>query len=142
MNGAREHKSNMNKPRVDYAEKVNDKYVNIEKFVKRFVCLTNRINHKYSGLLLPVLRGGYDWDGNVKDFAVLCCADNYDSGYALVEVDSVRSITICRRLEQKFEHSTKEQQKEMLDWFTCGPTAEDLKKSWLHRQTREKERSI
>ena len=47
MNGAREHKSNMNKPPVDYAEKVNDKYVNIEKFVKRFVCLTNRINRGF-----------------------------------------------------------------------------------------------
>ena len=56
MNGAREHKSNMNKPSVDYAEKVNDKYVNIEKFVNRFVCVTNKINHKESQHAIASLR--------------------------------------------------------------------------------------
>jgi len=36
---------------IKYAERDNgDKYVNIEKFVKRFICVTNKINHKESGL--------------------------------------------------------------------------------------------
>jgi hypothetical protein len=63
----------------------NDSYASLTKLIIKKV-----------DFLLPVLQQGLDWYGKPKDFAVVCCVDNYENDYALIEVDNIRSITINR----------------------------------------------
>lgn len=117
---------------INYAEKVDEKFTHIEKFVKKWVCVENSICHKERGLMLPTVRGP-DWHGKIKDFTVIRCFDK-EGTYAMTEVDLVKSIKIDRQLEKKFEQSTPEKQREMLGWLEKGPTTADLEQSWQYRQ--------
>ena len=126
--------------KINYAEKIDKKFPEIEKFLMCWVQIKTSNCHTERGLMLPISRRP-DWHGNIKDIVVLRCVDNLVEGeelYAMIEVDVIKSIEIDRELEKEFQQSerdTPERQKEMLGWFESSQTLkEELELSLLKRK--------
>ena len=125
--------------KINYAQQIDGKYPEIEKYLNCWVQVEKKDYRTERGLMMPICRGP-DWGGQVKDFVVIKCVDksvlapDKDEVYALIQVESIKSIEIERQLDNEFRQATPERQKEMRSYGDGPPTTKDLVDSWLYRK--------
>ena len=121
--------------KINYGEKINGTYPETEKFLKRWICIEWNFYLSERGLLVRICSGP-DWTGEIKDFAILRCIDEYEdvSDYAIIEVKSIRSIKIDTKMEKYFNEAEPKERERLLTWFEGGPTTEYLELYYLNRK--------
>jgi len=109
--------------KINFAEKIDGKFPEIEKFMKCWVRVEWSFFHRDRGLMLFVCREPDNY-GKMKDYAVVrSIYENVASGlHSFIEIGLIKSIEIDQELEINFERATPERQKEMLEWFENGQT--------------------
>ena len=107
----------------------------IENCVKRWVCVKWDVYKEENGLFVRICSGP-DHLGNIKDFAIIRCIDEYGgvSDYAIMTLDSIISIEIDESLEKYFLESRGKDRERLLSWFEGGPDSDYLQLLYLERK--------